>query len=301
MSRSLQFVLYLFFLGHLCLPLHAQNRPLRTADAEIVPPGTMRAQVGLDFLQDVDFPLSGLSGDLTSVAVINIRSGIGKIIEIQMYGAAQQFLDVKKQGASFVPLNLTGSRSTRDTGDFTFATKIRVLAEAARRPALAFRFGYQMPNSNQSRGIGTNSTNIFAEVIAQKHFGRLNVFGNLGLIILTAPNALYTQNDVISFGAAFTYPLHQRANLVGEVAGRHSTRKIDVNCVPSVLSAPGNFSNCHLIGTESRSQARLGVQIFAGGFWWDFAGIAGLTSRDPRSGFTFGISKDIRLFESSRF
>lgn len=286
MLRSLKFVLYLlFFLGHLCLPLHAQNRPLRTADAEIVPPGTMRAQVGFDFLQDVDFPLSGLSGDLTSVAVINIRSGVGKIIEIQMYGAAQQFLDIKKRGASFVPLNLTGSRSTRDTGDFTFATKIRVLAEAARRPALAFRFGYQMPNSNQSRGIGTNTTNIFAEVIAQKHFGRLNVFGNVGLIILTAPNALYTQNDVISYGAAFTYPLHQHVNLVGEVAGRHSTRKIDVN----------------LIGTESRSQARLGVQIFAGGFWWDFAGIAGLTSRDPRSGFTFGISKDIRLFESSRF
>jgi len=288
MSRSLKFVLYLFFfLWHLCLPLHAQNRPLRTADAEIVPPGTMRAQVGLDFLQDVDFPLSGLSGDLTSVAVINIRSGVGKIIEIQMYGAAQQFLDIKKQGASFVPgkLNLTGTRSTRDTGDFTFATKIRVLAEAARRPALAFRFGYQMPNSNQSRGIGANTTNIFAEVIAQKHFGRLNVFGNLGLIILTAPNAFYTQNDVLSFGAAFTYPLHQRVNLVGEVAGRHSSRTI----------------NADLVGTESRSQARLGVQIFAGGFWWDFAGIAGLTSRDPRSGFTFGISKDIRLFESSRF
>ncbi len=286
MPRSLKLVLYvLSFLYLLSLPAAAQNRPLRTADAEIVPPGTMRAQVGFDFLQDVDFPLSGLSGDLTSVAVINIRSGVGKIIEIQMYGAAQQFLDIKKQGASFVPLNLTGTRSTRDTGDFTFATKIRVLAEAARRPALAFRFGYQMPNSNQSRGIGANTTNIFAEVIAQKHFGRLNVFGNLGLIILTAPNAFYTQNDVLSFGAAFTFPLHQRVNLVGEVAGRHSTRKIDVN----------------LIGTESRSQARLGVQIFAGGFWWDFAGIAGLTSRDPRSGFTFGISKDIRLFESSRF
>jgi len=286
MPRSLKLVLYvLSFLYLLSLPAAAQNRPLRTADAEIVPPGTMRAQVGFDFLQDVDFPLSGLSGDLTSVAVINIRSGVGKIIEIQMYGAAQQFLDIKKQGASFVPLNLTGTRSTRDTGDFTFATKIRVLAEAARRPALAFRFGYQMPNSNQSRGIGANTTNIFTEVIAQKHFGRLNVFGNVGLIILTAPNALYTQNDVLSYGAAFTYPLHQRVNLVGEVAGRHSTRKIDVN----------------LIGTESRSQARLGVQIFAGGFWWDFAGIAGLTSRDPRSGFTFGISKDIRLFESSRF
>jgi len=286
MPRSAKCVLYLFSLLHfLSLPLHAQARPLRTADAEIIPPGTMRAQVGFDFLQDIDFPLSGLSGDLTSVAVINIRSGVGKIIEIQMYGAAQQFLDIKKQGASFVLLNLTGTRSTRDTGDFTFATKIRVLAETGRRPALAFRFGYQMPNSNQTRGIGTNTTNIFAEVIAQKHFGRLNVFGSVGLAILTTPNALYTQNDVIHYGGAFVYPLHQRVNLVGEVAGRHSSRTI----------------NADLVGTESRSQARLGVQILAGGFWWDFAGIAGITSRDPRSGFTFGISRDIRLFDSSRF
>ena len=286
MPHSAKCVLYLLSLLHfLSLPLRAQTRPLRTADAEIIPPGTMRAQVGFDFLQDVDFLLSGLSGDLTSVAVINIRSGVGKIIELQMYGSAQQFLDIKRQGASFVPLNLTGTRSTRDTGDFTFATKIRVLAEADRRPALAFRFGYQMPNSNQTRGIGTNTTNIFAEVIAQKHFGRLNVFGSVGLAILTAPNALYTQNDVILYGGAFVYPLHQRVNLVGEVAGRHSSRTI----------------NADLVGTESRSQARLGVQILAGGFWWDFAGIVGITSRDPRSGFTFGISRDIRLFDSSRF
>ncbi len=286
MPRTLRLVLYLFSLPYfLSLPLRAQTRPLRTADAEIIPPGTMRAQVGFDFLQDVDFPLSGLSGDLTSVAVFEVRSGLGKIIELQMYGAAQHFLDVKRQGASFVPLNLTGARSTHDIGDFTFATKIRVLAEAGRRPALALRFGYQMPNSNQARGIGTNTTNLFAEVIAQKHFGRLNVFGSLGLAILTAPNALYTQNDVLLYGAAFTYPLHPRVHLVGEVAGRHSTRAINVD----------------LVGTESRSQARLGVQILAGGFWWDFAGIAGIASRDPRSGFTFGISRDIRLFDSSRF
>ena len=286
MPRSFRFALCLFsllyFVPH---SADAQNRPLRTADAEIVPPGTMRAQVGFDFLQSVDFPLSGLSGDLTSVAVIDVRTGIGKIVELQLYGSAQQFLDIKKRGASFVPLNLTGTRSTRDSGDFTFAAKVRLFIETARRPAFAFRFGYQMPNSNQARGIGTNSTNIFAEFIAQKHFGRLNVFGSAGLIILTAPNALYTQNDVLSYGAAFAYPLHQHVNLVGEVAGRHSTRKINVD----------------LVGTESRSQARLGVQIFAGGFWWDFAGIGGLTSRDPRSGFTFGISRDIRLFDSSRF
>ncbi len=265
-----------------CVPLSAQDRPLRTADAEILPPGTMRVQAGFDFLQDAAFPLSGLSGDLTSVGVLNLRLGIGKLVEVQLEGAAQNFLDVKKQGASFVPvLKLTGPRSTHDTGDFSLITKVRIFGETDRRPALALRFGYQMPSSNQARGIGTNSTDVFFTLILQKHLHNFNLFGNLGLAILQAPNAKFSQNDLLLFGAAVVYPLHPRVNLVGEVAGRHSTRKIDES----------------LLGTESNSQARFGAQILAGGFQWDVAGIAGLTKNDPRSGFTFGLRKDIHLFD----
>src|SRR5712692_6409237 len=201
-----------------CVPLSAQDRPLRTADAEILAPGTMRVQGGFDFLQDAVFPLSGLSGDLTSVGVLSLRLGIGKLVEVQLEGAAQNFLDVKnqKQGASFVPVKLTGPHSTHDTGDFSLITKVRIFGETDRRPALAVRFGYQMPNSNQARGIGTNSTDVFFTFILQKHLRNFNLFGNLGLAILQAPNAKFSQNDVVLFGAAVVYPLHPRVNLVGE-------------------------------------------------------------------------------------
>lgn len=267
------------------LPSAAQNRPLRTSDAEILPPGTLRVQVGFDFLQDADFPLSGLSGDLTSIGVLNVRMSVGKMVEVQLEGAAQNFLDVKKQGTSFVPsLELTGPNSTHDTGDFSLITKIRILSETGRRPALGLQFGYTMPNSNQARGIGTNSTDVFAVFIVQKHFGKLNTFGNAGLAILQSPNAKFSQNDVLLYGGAFAYRLHHRVSLVGEVAGRHSTRKITVD----------------LLGTESHSEARFGLQIFAGGFQWDLAGIAGITKNDPRTGFTFGISKDFHVFEYGR-
>ncbi|MGH9791284.1 MAG: hypothetical protein ACRD5W_08760, partial [Candidatus Acidiferrales bacterium] len=63
--------------------------------------------------------------------------------------------------------------------------------------------------------------------------------------------------------------------------GRYSTRDISPR----------------LVGTESRSHARFGVQIAAGGFVWDVAGIKGLTSRDAKGGFTFGVSKRLRLFD----
>jgi len=262
----------------------AQDRPLQTSDAEVIAPGTMRAEVGFDFLQDVTFPLSGLRGDLTSVSALDLRAGIGKIVEIQVQGTIQEFLSIKQEGTSFVTLNLPNSNSTHDIGDFSLWTKILLLSEEGRRPAVAFRFGFQMPNSNQTKGIGNNATNIYSEAILEKHFGKLTAFGDLGIAILTSPNALFSQNDELIYGGAFRYSLTKRAILVGEVAGLYSPRKI----TPALL------------GTESRGQGRLGVQIMAGGLIWDFAALAGLTKNDPHTGFTFGVSKDIQLFNRTK-
>ena len=263
----------------------AQERPLRTTDVETVPAGDLRVQVGFDFLQDVAFPLSGLRGDETSVGVIDLRAGISKIAEIEVAGAIQNFLDVKSQGASFVPnLQLTGVNSTHDTGDFSLATKIRFFRPSGKRPGLAFKFGFIMPNSNQARGIGTNTTNVFALVALEEQIQKLKLMGDLGIEILQAPNALFTQNDVLMYGAGFSYPVHRRVNIVGEVNGLYSDRTI----------------NNALLGTQSTGQARFGLQINAGGFTWDLAGIRGINKNDPRSGFTFGVTKDFHLFNYDR-
>jgi hypothetical protein len=101
------------------------------------------------------------------------------------------------------------------------------------------------------------------------------------LAILQAPNGKFSQNDELLYGTAFSYPVHRGVHVVGEVAGRHNSRTITTS----------------LVGTESQAQGRLGVQILAGGFRWDFAGIAGISANDPRSGFTFGVSKDFKLFD----
>src|SRR5215813_14588062 len=154
----------------------AQDRPLRTTDVETVPAGDVRAEVGFDFLQDVGFPLSGLRGDETSVGVLNLRMGISKIAEIEVEGAIQNFLDVKSRGASFVPnLQLTGVNSTHDTGDFSLATKIRLFKPSGKKPGLAFKFGFIMPNSNQARGIGTNTTNVFALIALEEQIQKLKL------------------------------------------------------------------------------------------------------------------------------
>ncbi len=269
----------------LLLPLAAaaQQRPLTTEEVLTVRPGAMLVQVGMEFLQDSRFPLSGLEGDLTRAGVLDVRFGVSRAAEIQIQGVIRNFLSVQQQTAGLVTPNLSRSgTSAADVGDFTLAAKFRLLEETETRPALGLRFGYQMPNSDETRGIGLNTSNLFLTVLAQKHFGKLNVFSNVGVAILQAPAGLFTQNDVVLYGLGAVYPVHPNVNVVGEVAGRWSSRS---------TSDDGPLS-----GTGSRSEARLGVQFFAAGLRWDLAGIAGLTRNDADTGFTFGVSKEIQLF-----
>lgn len=258
----------------------AQQRPLITEDVDIIPPGSLRIEAGIDFLQDVKIPLSGLRGDLTRVGVIGVNIGLSPNVEFQIDGVAQNVLSINQQTIPS-PIELgfpPGTTSTNDTGDFTLSTKIKFRAETRRGPALGFRLGVQLPNSNQARGIGVNQTNAFGTILIGKKFGRdgrVNLFGNLGIGILTAPLEQFTQNDVLLYGFAGIIRINKQFNLAGEINGRANTRG---------GRAP--------LGTESQSEARLGMQIKASGLRFDVAGIAGLTEFSPRSGVTFGVTYD---------
>ena len=270
-----------FLLVLLCVAsASAQQRPLLTEDVDIIPPGTLRIEAGIDFVQNAKFPLSGLTGDLTRVGVIGINIGLSPNVEFQIDGVVQNVLSVNSVSLpSPIPLELTpGLTSTNDTGDFTLSTKIKLRNETRHGPSLGFRFGVQLPNSNESRGIGLNQINAYGTVLIGKKFGRdgrVNTFGNLGLGILTAPLEPFTQNDVLLYGFASIIRLNKHINFAGEINGRASTRT-------------GNAP----LGTESLSEARLGMQIKASGLRFDFAGIAGLTDFSPRSGVTFGVTYD---------
>jgi hypothetical protein len=257
----------------------AQQRPLLTEDVDIIPPGSMRIQTGVDFLQGAKFPASGLTGDLTRVGVLGISIGFAPNVEFQIEGVAQNFLSINSRTAGAIPLTLApGANSSNDAGDFILWTKFKLRAETARGPAIGFRFGVQLPNSSQGTGIGLNQTNAFGSILVGKKFGRdgrFNTFGNLGIAILSAPTQLFTQNDVFTYGAAGIFRLNKQFSIAGEVNGRMNTR-------------PGNGP----LGTESQSEARLGMQIRASGLRFDFAGIKGLTSFTHNSGVTVGVTYD---------
>lgn len=275
MKRLLISLLILFA----AVTLQAQQRPLLTDDVDITPPGAFDLAAGVDFFQDAKFPLSGIKGDLTRLGDIRVRTGLASNVEIQIEGAIQNYVAINSRGASAIPLTISGN-STNDFDDFTISAKIKIRNESGSLPALGFKFGYQMPNTNQSLGIGTNQINIFGKVLMQKKFGRrvgqtpkFNAYGNLGLGIMTAPLERFTQNDVFLYGLAGIYRATDRVNILGEVNGRMNTRG---------GTAP--------LGTESIGQFRIGTQIKASGLRFDTAAAIGLTKYSPRSGIIFGVT-----------
>jgi len=263
----------------ICSAASAQQRPLLTDDIDITPAGSIEVGAGVDFLQNAKFPLSGIKGDLTRVGDVRVRTGLAPNVEIQIEGVLQNFVAINSQTVSHIPLTVSGN-STNDFDDFTVSAKIKLRNETKLLPAIGFKFGFQMPNTDQARGIGTNQINIFSKVILQKKFGsvlnrtaKFNLFGNIGLAIMTAPLATFTQNDVVLYGVAGIYRVNGRINLVSEINGRQNTRG---GAVP--------------IGTESTGQFRIGTQIKASGLRFDAAAAFGLTRFSPRSGVIFGVT-----------
>src|SRR5436190_12835533 len=262
------------------LGVTAQQRPLLTDDVDITTPGALDVGIGVDFYQDAKFPLSGLRGDFTRVGDLRVRTGLASNVEIQIEGSMQNYLAVNSRTTPPpIPLSFTGN-TTNDFDDFTISTKIKLRNEGRLTPAIGLKFGFQLPNTNQSLGIGTNQINIFSKILLQKKFGsvrgrtsRVNVFGNLGLGIMTAPIERFTQNDVFLYGLAGIFRVTDHVNIVSEVNGRANTRG---------GAAP--------LGTESVGQFRIGTQIRASGLRFDTAAAFGLTQYSPRSGIIFGVT-----------
>lgn len=275
--RRINFLLILLLVS--AAAAAAQQRPLLTDDIDIAPPGSIEIGAGADFFQDAKFPLSGIKGDLTRVGDFRLRTGFASNVELQIEGAIQQYVAINSRSFSPIPLNVTGN-STNDFDDFTVSAKIKLRNETKNLPAVGLKFGFQMPNTDQALGIGTNQINIFTKIILQKHFGsvvdktpRFNTYGNIGLGIMTAPMERFTQNDVLLYGLAGIYRLVDHVNLVSEVNGRVNTR-----------------SGAAPLGTESIGQFRIGAQIKASGLRFDTAAAFGLTKYSPRTGIIFGVT-----------
>ena len=263
----------------LALPLKAagQQRPLRTDDAELLPTGRIRTEFGIEFLQGQRYSLSGLSGDLTRLGVASIQVGVGEYAEFKISGVVQDILSVSSRTeAPPFPPTFTGN-STTDFGDLILATKLKIIGEKKRRPAISFKFAVELPNAKHDSGLGTDETEFYASLLFKKKIGRPQVLADVGFAILGSPVLEGRQTDPLTYGVATIVPMFRGINFVAEISGRQG---------PS-----------DRLGNENKSQARAGVQFWTGRIRWDLAAVAGLMRYDPKSGVVVGATYEFQAFK----
>ena len=77
--------------------------------------------------------------------------------------------------------------TTGDVEDIVIGTKVRLVSEGMRRPAFGFRFATKLPNASNESGLGLDTTDFFASVLAGKTVRSVRIVGNVGLGILGDP------------------------------------------------------------------------------------------------------------------
>jgi hypothetical protein len=244
----------------------SQQRPLLTEDPRLITEGAVVTELGVSYQHLARFPVSGLTGDFYSILENGAHFGLGKRAEFQMTGVIHYYLSVD------------GGGSRNDWGDLAMSTKIKLVDEGGARPAISFRPTVVLPNSSRTKDIGYDGTHFFANLLFGKTAGPAYVFGSVGLGVLDDPLRAASQYDFLTYGIAASIPASSRVTLMTELNGRHT------------------FTSNPLAGGESRGQARLGVQIKAGGMRWDAAFTAGTTHWEHKAGFTAGVSKEFQVW-----
>jgi hypothetical protein len=250
----------------------AQQRPLVTEDPETIGGGRVLVEAGLDYERSIFFPGSGLSGDLLEVPTLGISIGLSSIAELQFDGGLYRRLHVtdRQLAPNSYKLTFPGDE-TSDVDDVTIATKLKVLSERGRRPSFGLRLATKLPNASNESGLGLDTLDFSATVLAGKTSGSNRYVGNVGLAILGDTVRGDRQSDVLVYGLSLSHALAEGLEVVGEVHGQ--------------FQWAWEFPRP---GAASKATFRGGVRYTRGGGRVDAALLAGTTAEDPGFGLTVG-------------
>jgi hypothetical protein len=209
------------------------------------------------------------------VPTIGLSFGLSSIAEFQVDGALRDHLSITSRdpAAPLASLVTATGDSTSSFEDAIVATKIRLVSEAAGRPAIGLQFATKLPNASNESGLGTDTMDFYGSLLGAKTVQSIRLVVNFGAAILSDPTQGNRQNDVVTYGASFARATTQQTELVGEANGRVSTR------------SDGAFP-----GTESRGILKVGGRYTRGPLRLDGGVFFGLTTIDPSIGVTAGFT-----------
>lgn len=241
-------------------PISRSPLALQTFDLRLTPHGGTRVYAGFELRPNWQAPITRIHGELYRYGTLRVDFGLADNVSFLIRGAFRQLLKSNSQTIA------------RDVGDFSLATVVHVLAEKSHRPAFGFRVETKLPNTNQDRGIGNNTTDITMSILTTKQLNTILFFSDLGLVIISAPRQINDQNDALVYGLGALWNLNKRLQLAGEINGFTSPR-------PQIP-----------LGTEDRSTVRAGVAWTFSKLVLEVMAVKGLTQREGDWGFTAGFS-----------
>jgi len=252
----------------------AQQRPLVTEDPEPIGDGLVLLEAGFDHSWSYRYPVSGLTGDLLRWPVAGLSFGMGENAEIQIDGISRTSLTIlDRVDAPLSSMVDVPGDTSRGFEDMVVGAKVKIMSEGSRAPAIGLRFATRLPNASNETGLGLDTMDFFQSLLIAKTVQSIRVVGNAGLGILSDPTRGDRQNDVLTIGVSVARALTNRAEVVGEVNGRVSTRR----------GTPPP-------GTGSRGIMLVGLRYTRGTVRIDGGVFAGLTGLDPPLGMTGGVT-----------
>lgn len=203
-----------------------------------------------------EFPVSGLEGRVFTPARLSVAYAFAPGAVFRIEGEAVRVADVKREAPSRIHLDESiDDGRTHDAGDVRLSTLFRVVGDAEGLSG-GLDLSVKLPSSNESRGIGLNTTDFFGSLYGSWGGEGLRATAELGVGVLEAPLETFVQNDVLVYGGEVLYrPADGHVGLALGVAGRKNTRGV----VP--------------VGTEDRGRLQLSAEYRAGDWILD-AGVA---------------------------
>jgi hypothetical protein len=250
----------------------AQQRPLTTEDPETIGAGRVLVEAGIETGQNARYPLSGLHGDRVAMP-LGISIGLGSIGELQFDSGYTWFGIDSRDDAPLSSRVPPGTSRTSDLIDLVVATKVRLVAEGARRPAVGVRLSTRLPNASNESGLGLDTFDFSFGVLAGKTVGSVRVVANAGVSILSNPLVGTIQDDAFVGRVSIARALSKGLEVVGEVGGQ------------AVL-----FADVAPVGAEPLGEARAAIRYTRGRTRVDGGILIGFTQRSPDFGIMAGVT-----------
>ena len=207
--------------------------PYATEPASTLPEGAYALSAGLSRTWQDSRWLRGGRGTLWTLPELEARLGVGQHAEVM---ARYELLGFRPGGRS---------GWAYESGDLRLWTKLGLFPRTVR--GLSLRFGMKLPNASETRGLGTDETDVFIVGLWEARLGRFELNLNGGLGLLGNPNKKASQDDVFVWAGSIRLALGEGWEVGGEAFGYSGPfgvhRKRDFATLAAALSwSRGRFS-----------------------------------------------------------